>query len=398
MCNSNKLPDLPKENRILFDWVSFTTCKHSLYEVIELAGLSDLSFELLKGSHGFRWRLYFNGISLHFNEKLDASEEDKLSKSEISENDILNSFNFASYMEQKKKELSEKDFVWLEMSGQGCRAFESYGKGNYDELFSLARHDPDNIHITRLDVAFDDFTGVLNIDEICGLTHLEHFVARSKNYQAIYSNSGNSALFGSRQSNVLVRIYDKAKERGYVDPTLHWVRCELQLKDVNAMGFANKLLLMDLREVYQGVLKNYLSFRIPSDDSNKRRWKEQPWWTSFLNGAVPISVWSKPGVEYNLSACERYVMTQPIGSIQTLIDIHGIKAFYEMIKEAPPAKNPKYRQLIAAEEAKARLCSIQTKCENLAALPEVEQQLILHELRDTLHEASITGKAKKQKA
>ena len=375
MCNSNKIPDFPKENRIIYDWVSFTTRKHSLYDLIELLELKDLPWETVKGSHGFMWRQYFNGISLHFNESRQ-------------------NYNYFNLSDEEKEELNKSDFVWLEMSGQGCRAFETYGNGNYERLFELARKDPENIHITRLDIAFDDMTGVLDIDTICDETREEHFTSRIKKYQSIYSNGGNAVYFGSKQSNIFIRIYDKAEERGYDSKDLHWIRLEIQLKDVNAMRFVSFLENDTLQNLYKGLLANYLSFKVPTNDSNKRRWPEAEWWTSFINRTVPISLWSKPGVDYNLSACERYVMKQAIGSIKALITIFGKEGFYKAVQEAPNSKNPKYKQLIASVMAQEKLKTQETKVDKLAALPEGDQQLIINELRDSYLEAQKKAKQK----
>lgn len=351
MQNSEKMPDFPKENRIIFDWVSFTTRKHTVVDLLELLGLMECPFETVHGSKGFMWRQYFGGISVHYNEN---------------------------------EYTSPGDFIWLEMSGQGCRSFESYGTGNFDQLFQLVREDPENIHITRLDVAFDDMTGVFNINHVCDEVRAEHFVSRTSTYQAIYSNAGNAVYFGSKKSNVFIRIYDKAAERGYDGEQFHWVRCELQLKDVNAKGFVDKLQNKDLRELYLGVLKNYISFRVPTGDSNKRRWPEAEWWSDFLDDAVRVSVWSKPGVEYNLSACERYVMTQPIGSIKTLIEIFGTEAFLEMIRKAPAPKNPKYKQLIAQAFASTKLNSADTTVDKFIELTGSDELEFITEMRNEL--------------
>lgn len=312
-----EVPDFSKEiptgNRIIIDWVSFTTCKHDVVELVNLLGLAGCPFETVNGAKGYQYREYFSGISIHFSEDRTA----------------------------------QNGFIWLEMSGQGCRAFETYGTGDYETLFNLSRQYPEECRIKRLDVAFDDRENVFNIDQICDETKAEHFVSRLKTYEVIYSNKGNATYFGSQKSNIYIRFYDKAKERGY-DNGLHWVRCELQLRDVNSQGFVNRLKDESIQDLYLGVLKNYVSFRVPDEfDSNKRRWDVAAWWDSFLSVAVPISVYDKPGVEYNLSACERYVMTQPVGSIQTLIKIYGAAAFVAMVLRAPSPKNPKYRQLIA---------------------------------------------------
>ena len=306
---------IPTGNRIIIDWVSFTTCRHNVSDLIHLLGLEDLPFEVVNGAHGYQYRQYFCGISFHFSEDPTA----------------------------------QNGFIWLEMSGQGCRCFESYGTGDYETLFNLSRQYPDECRVKRLDVAFDDRENVLDLDVICTATREHNYVSRTQNYEVIYSNKGNTVNFGSCKSNILVRFYDKAKERGYMDPELHWVRCELQLRDVNSQGFVNKLKDESLQDLYIGVLKNYLSFRVPNEfDSNKRRWDVADWWERFLFGAVATSIYDKPGVEYNLAACERYVMTQPVGSIKTLIQIYGAAAFVRMIYECPTPKNPKYRQLVAA--------------------------------------------------
>ena len=361
MHNSDKMPDFPKENRILFDWVSFTTRKHSVVELVELLDLKDCPFETVRGSKGFMWRQYFSGISIHYNE-----------------NELQNS----------------GDFIWLEMSGQGCRSYESYGSGDFEKLFSLVRSDPENIHLTRLDIAFDDMTGVFNIKQVCDEVRAEHFVSRTSTYQSIYSNAGNAVYFGSKKSNVFIRIYDKAAERGYDGEKFHWVRCELQLKDVNAKGFVDKFQDNDLRELYLGVLKNYISFRIPTNDSNKRRWPQAEWWSKFLDNAVRISVWSKPGVDYNLSACERYVMTQPIGSIKTLVEIFGKEAFFEMIRKAPAPKNPKYKQLIASVFAANKLSSEETTTDKLIELTSEFELDLLAEIKEEYSEIKRMRKIK----
>ena len=306
-------------NRILIDWVSFTSKIHSVSDIVDLIGLRGSPFETVVGSKGFSHRMYWNGISIHYCENKE-------------------NLNFG--------------WVWLEMSGQGCRTFETHGNGKYENIFSECLYNPDACRLTRLDVAYDDSKGVLDIDQICDQTRQEHFTTRSKVHEVIYSNKGNAVYFGSKSSNILIRFYDKAKERGYTkDQIDHWIRCEVQMKDENALGFVQKLDEHSLQELYSGVLRNYLSFKDENEsDSNKRRWPESQWWAQFLDGAVPISVYSKPGVDYNLSACERYVYSQPVGSLQTLIKIHGAPAVVAAIMSCPPPKNPKYQRLIADYE------------------------------------------------
>ena len=315
--------EFPRENRLIFDWVSFSTRIHKPDEIMDLIGMRDCPWEILTSGNGYTHRHHFGGVSISF---VDGD------MSHVG------------------------GFYLLDMSGQGCRTFETYGNGDYDKLFNLVRAESgkpkilQDVRLTRLDVAFDDMTGLLQIDQICDKVRLEEFVSRIRRYESIYGSKGNSVNFGSKGSNVFIRIYDKAKERGFTDG-MHWIRCELQLRKENACGFVGKLASVSLPDLYTGVLKNYLSFREPNpDDSNQRRWEECPWWTAFLNHARAISIVEKPGVIYNLSACEKYVLTQPVGSIKTLIQIFGADEFIEMIRKAPNPKNPKYKRLITQVE------------------------------------------------
>lgn len=346
--SSSEELEFPKSNRLIYDWVSFSTRKHDPGEIMDLIGMRDCPWEILTSGNGYTHRHYFGGVSISF-----------------CENDMSH----------------VGGFYLLDMSGQGCRTFETYGNGDYEKLFRLVQaeqgkdHSLRDVRLTRLDVAFDDMIGMLDINEICDKTRRAEFVSRIQRYEAIYGSKGNSVNFGSKGSNVFIRIYDKAMERGYTDG-LHWIRCELQLRKENACGYVDKLRDHSISDLYSGVLKNYLSFRDEDRlDSNKRRWNETVWWSEFLDYARAISVAEKPGVIYNLDACEKYVLTQPVGSIKTLIRLHGADGFIEMIESAPAPKNPKYKRLVSQIELER---SHRTEIEGVrAAYTDTDDDIVL---------------------
>lgn len=177
------------QNIIIIDWLSFTSKIHSVENFIDMLGLSDIPWENGKGAHGYRDRLYFDSISIHYNGRDDMG-------------------------------------IWCEMSGQGCRAFESLGSGDYEGLFDLIRYG--DINITRLDVAFDDHSGLLDLERICSDCLAGEFISKSEYWETDISSKGRTVYHGSPQSDVLIRIYDKAAERHCTDST-HWIRVELQL-------------------------------------------------------------------------------------------------------------------------------------------------------------------------
>lgn len=317
--------EFPSINRLLYDWVSLSFRGMSVESMIDFLGLRDCPWEIMTSGNGYTHRHFFNQISISFSEDLSHVN----------------------------------GFLLLEMSGQGCRAFESYGTGDFDSLFRLVRselnkhpNDPASrdFRLTRLDVAFDDVVGILDINTICDYTRQEYFTCRMKTYEVIYGSKGNSTTFGRKGSNVFIRIYDKARERGFSDGR-HWIRCEMQLRSDAAVGFCSQLSDAEPWGLYSGVLSHYLLFREPSDDSNKSRWDVAPWWDNFLEEAKAVSVLSRPGVLYNLSKAEKYVFSQPLGSIWVLLKSYGARGFLKMLREQPLPKNPKYQRLLAEIQA-----------------------------------------------
>ena len=116
--SSNLSKQIPEGNRIIIDWISFSTRIHSVGDLISILGLQDInSWEVLNGAHGYQHRQYFNGISIHFCDNPAA----------------------------------QNGYIWLEMSGQGCRTFETYGSGDYEKLFRLSRINPKDCRFKRLD-------------------------------------------------------------------------------------------------------------------------------------------------------------------------------------------------------------------------------------------------------
>ncbi len=90
--------------------------------------------------------------------------------------------------------------------------------------------------ITCLDVAYDDHTGMLDLDEIIQDTRKHEHVSKSDYWKIVASSKGQAVQYGSPQSDVLIRIYDKARERN-CPAGQHWVRCELQLRPERASAF-----------------------------------------------------------------------------------------------------------------------------------------------------------------
>ena len=302
-----------KENVVLYDWLSFTSKVHTPEQIIDALGLSHCPWSDTKGARGYQDRLYFGAISIHYNGREDMG-------------------------------------VWCEMSGQGCRNFEDLTtlKGKWEDLFAFIHGN--NLHMTRLDVAFDDHSGILDIERIAQDTQEQHYVSRMNWWEVTRSCKGISCQIGSPQSKVLVRIYDKAAERGYTDDR-HWVRVELQLRDSRAEEFSK--IPMDIGEAFAGVLLNYLRFVEPDlDDSNKSRWQMTDYWAELIGDIGRIKIYVSPGGEYNLERCRHYVFEMAGNAIDAMLQIYSMEDFVSMVHARTCAENPKYELIIKEYHAK----------------------------------------------
>lgn len=314
MNNSEKL-----QNTLIYDYVSFTSKIHSEKSILFLLGLQDVQFENLKGFYGYRDRLYFEGISIHYNGRDDMG-------------------------------------VLCEMSGTGCRTWEKYGNSDYDGLFSeiidnySSDADKRQMNLTRLDVAYNDFVGILDLPLLLRETELHNFVSRFSDWEVRNGNKGMSVNHGSKKSNIFIRCYDKRLEQRVEDKIDHWVRFEIQLRKECAFGFIKSP--GNLHTKYFQLVNNYLRYIIPTNNvTNCSLLDTAPFWLNFVDNAEKLSVFFKPADNYNFAKLYGYVNNQLSGAISTYIDTVGVEQFLKDISHSISHKklNPKYKELINCE-------------------------------------------------
>lgn len=309
----------PEKNLILYDWLTFS-CGFLLDEVLCFLGLESVNWQKGLGSklhYAERW--FYEGISIHWSESFDQKHNSG---------------------------------CCVEMSGQGCRAFETFGGKCFPRLLYDLRIM--HAHITRLDVAYDDFTGVIDIDEMFRACNALEFRCVKKSFSTQMTASdrdpahfGKSVCHGSRSSDVFFRCYDKRVERNAQEDFSHWIRFEIQLRKEAAENFVNAS--GSLGEKFSAVLNNYLAYLVPdSDDSNISRWDVVHWWSSFVDSVHSISLYSKKDLEYNRNRLENYVFTQCAGAVKAAILVNGYSAFLDMLPSESEL-NPKYLSVISHE-------------------------------------------------
>lgn len=300
---------------ILYDWLSFSTSHFgSPDRMIDFLGFQDLHFQEISGMYGYAYRYYYDGVSIHY------GNPDK------------------------------PDTVWVELSGKGCRVFESFGLNDWDLLLAFILDKEKKCSLNRLDIAIDDRSGLLDIQQICEYTDNEWFVSPFKTCCTTRTRKADrlccSATFGSQKSDIFIRIYDKSAEQG-LHQNDHWIRVELQLRDDRCSGFSE--IDLPIGEKVSGVLNNYLRFVTPKGkDTNKRRWLVAQFWEDFIASTQKCTIWSKPGSEFSLDKLQNYVFYQAGGAINALIDCYGREIFCDNIEAVARQRdqNPKYQRIV----------------------------------------------------
>lgn len=207
----------------------------------------------------------------------------------------------------------------LYMTGSACRDFEELGL-QYDMLFrQLSLY---NIHYTRIDISFDDFTGkYFPLKKIrscvlknCVIGKFRSSIQFLKTDLKSTDDVGHTIWFGSRSSDIQFVFYDKLKERIYnanceIDLNISsWNRFEMRFKN----NYADSIVLNFL---YNGqfinylysLINNYISFRVPGKDSVRSRWKLCSWWSEFLQTTNKVKFQSRP-VEYDIVKKRSWLM------------------------------------------------------------------------------------------
>ncbi|MGP8312571.1 replication initiation factor domain-containing protein [Enterocloster aldenensis] len=215
-----------------------------------------------------------------------------------------------------------------------------FGEGydiDFDGTFmkALLERIVDNGHVTRLDIAVDDIgCRYFSTDDVYSLYSNTQIVTKTRNvrnfedWDAPGRKSGHTVYFGSRTSDIFLRVYDKQMERNrkLVDSGSRidtpWTRWELELKNERAVNVV-KLILSDLSlgVVAVGVLSHYIRM-IELDDSNRSRCSIYPLWADFINGISSLKI-TVPKFEKSLEDKKTWIKRQVMPTLAAVILADG---------------------------------------------------------------------------
>lgn len=310
------------DNNYLIDWLSFTIQtdingigKSAVKGFLEKMGLDNLPFlEKETGRHGYNRSLTIqNYINVYYNE-VKFNQFDKENTGKL---DRIISMG-----------------VHFEFSGKGCRILEK--EKNWLEWFKI--FDTMNVRYSRLDIALDDFHGLLDFDQMEEKIKKGEVISlsRTRNIDSSLDfkkaekldNNGNSKgktiYFGNRQSLMMIRFYDKKREQEEKKiscPYDFWQRYEIVLKREKATDFINKLEKgADFAKLYLEVLAGLIRFVDRGPDKNKARWKTSEFWSNFIKSSEGVRLERKnldPSIDKTIKWIDESVLT----SLQLLAEV-----------------------------------------------------------------------------
>ncbi len=280
------LISLPNGLTVSVDWLSFTVMSTgNLVDVLDMFGYVMEDFTRMpKGARGYKTMYRLNGfpVSVLCDGTPNMGIHIDISGTAISE--FLRSYSESLKVATPFREGYDIDF-------------------DSTFLISLLELIRDNGHVTRLDIAIDDLGGnYFTINDICRLYENTQIVSKFRNMRSVVESevsgkkTGHTLYFGSRTSDIFLRIYDKQLEQNkklsasdvHIDTP--WVRWELELKNDRAVSVAKMLISgIPLGTVAVGVLSHYMRI-IELDDSNRSRCSINEVWSSFIDGLSPLKL------------------------------------------------------------------------------------------------------------
>lgn len=285
------------ENHYIIDWLSFTCKMGNPLEVIELAGLGNLTFsETDRGRYGYDLGYTVDGL--------------------------INVFYSA-----KRSDMG----VHVEMTGQGVRKYETIMQVDKVTWAQVFEHLRSFATFSRIDLALDEYEGLVGFADIIGKIERGEHVGRCRSFKVISGrgsngeHTGTTIYMGSNKSDLMLRVYEKNYERqakGYEIDVPIWNRWELVLKHEKANDFVTRYLDggHSFGSLFGGILADLIRFVEPGEDTNKSRWQTSTWWSDFLAKAEPIQL---KGKEYQPSLAKtlNWIENSTITAIKGLSEI-----------------------------------------------------------------------------
>lgn len=323
--------------KIIIDWCAFTV--HGLRNpddvIRKYLGMDPELFTACKGLNAYKDGMEYNNIRISYN----GPEVENFGDMGIS----------------------------VSMSGTGCRAFEASTNfvttdkhglecSAFAVLFQLLHEHSDRlgeerVNVTRIDLACDDHNRVLDMVKICEAVDNNEIRSkiRARALNKSYNGqklAGLTAYIGSKSSDFFIRFYDKRLERGQLDSTEHWVRCELVMKKDHATAFIPQFVNHEhIGTIVSCILNDKLAF-IERDDSNISRCTICDWWLKFVDSIESVQLVSREAAPKSVAAGYDWLQWQCAPWMAIIKKTMGFEVFLRMLDDGEERLTPKHLAII----------------------------------------------------
>jgi phage replication initiation protein len=207
--------------------------------------------------------------------------------------------------------------------------------------------------VRRVDFALDDRRGLLTYERLWAAVRSGACLSRAREVHGLEGAEASSGerrgwtlYVGSRSSQAVIRLYDKAAEQHTEGA---WVRCELEAKSDFADALARAVLAESVDVVLE-QLNRRLRFAVPTGDGNRGRWPVAPWWAEFIGSlerGAPLTC-GEPQ-EATLARMREYVRRQagPALAALMLADGGDLSWLSEVFADGERRLQPKHRAALA---------------------------------------------------
>lgn len=304
--------------RISVDWLAFTV-PFDVVQTLHFLGLNILDFsKSSRGSRGYKSMIKHNeaNISILYDGNADMGTHVEITSKGFG-------YAFDKYM---KKSSIDTPFG---------SAYPDAWDMSHLAIF-LKKINDVCINISRLDIAIDDIgTSFFSVEDVYQFLDSGRCVSRFRTFDSHKHKSistgvitGYTIYLGSRQSELMLRIYDKALEQK--DFNNSWVRWELELHNDRAVAFVEEFVKAgSLCPVTFGILSNYVRL-IDMDSPRRADCSTNQTWTEFISNYDRIKLYV-PSEERTIEDKMEWFDKQVGPTYSKIMDYSGGSFFFDNI-------------------------------------------------------------------
>lgn len=261
----------------------------------------------------------------------------------------------------KKRLKRSSDTMAVVFTGQGATDLANKWSSDWIAIFKLLKKERANI--TRIDLALDDYDGLVSFDRIEGKLKRGHYRSSRRSFNVLQSSDakgrelgrtiyiGNARADGGSKGNVYARFYDKRAQylaKNELFPTAvqkHWQetgqevwqRYEISFSKKYAVAIAGQILQgQGVDKIFKTSLRGLLELLKPNPrDSNKSRWAVCDWWEEFLSfdEALTFKIAEREAMLGDLFEWLRVAVLPSLALLEHLGQERGFDIF-ELLKQA----------------------------------------------------------------